>query len=243
MCVHPCCYFLMPASESHFHIQMCISAKEWPAPVQNGNENKVPCKNVAYEGVPEINIWYPSGHGSSNLRYVLACFQETCRRRIESARLYGCNIQAQTQTLIKCCVQIPMGGERTRQHFSLRIKKKGQIPVSSPDIVFPSIFFIIVVLQLPVILSAGHLSQPAKVSVQMSNNRAEWRLRSTRPDVSGARAALGPLVEMVENTTMDRFNTVLWALWGCPCRCYGWQNEAHPFSAAWTMTRGLWGQW
>lgn len=115
--------------------------------------------------------------------------------------------------------------------------------MSSPDIVFPSIFFIIVASQLPVILSAGHLSQPAKVSVQMSNNRAEWRLRSTRPDVSGARAALGPLVEMAENTTMDRFNTVLWALWGCPCRCYGWQNEAHPFSAAWTMTRGLWGQW
>lgn len=25
---------------------------------------------------------------------------------------------------------------------------------------------------------------------------------------------------------------------GYPCRYYGWQNEAHPFSAAWTMTLG-----
>lgn len=242
MCFHPCYYFLMPASESRFHKRMCISAKGWPAPGQNGNKNKVPCKNVAYERVPEMNIWYPSDPGSSSC-YVLARFQEICRRWIEAARLYGCNIQAQTQTLIKCCIQSPVGVERTRQHFSLRIKKTGQIPVSSPDIIFPSIFFIIVVSQLPVILSAGHLSQPATVSVQMSNNRVEWRLRSTSPDVSGARAALGPLVEMAENTTMDRFNTVLGALWGCPCRCYGWQNEAHPFSAAWPMTRGLWGQW
>lgn len=72
----------------------------------------------------EFQKWIFDIPGSSNC-YVLACFQEICRRWIEAARLYGCNIQAQTQTLIKCCIQNPVGVERTRQHFSLRIKKKG----------------------------------------------------------------------------------------------------------------------
>lgn len=118
MCLHPCYYLLM-----YFHIWMCISAKEWPAPGQNGNKKKVPCKNVVHEHVPEMNTWYRSDSGSSNC-YVLTCFQENCRHWMEAAQLYGCNIQAQTETLIKCCIQSHMGLKKSGS-ISLFKKKKG----------------------------------------------------------------------------------------------------------------------
>lgn len=64
--------------------------------------------------------------------------------------------------------------------------------------------------------------------------------------------ALGPLVGRQEKQK-------IWAQWrwtvlihqhmpfgessGCPCRYYGWRNEAHPFPTAWRMTCGNWGLW